>query len=168
MASDVALEAGSTEAEAEAMLSAAWQQVEAFTGKTYRTTTSGTVIVKVSSPTVWTWPRYPFPEALTIEAYSQGAWVAWSETYIAAAGLIELEPFTLYRLSHTDNVPAATITPAVTQAVHNLALYQLIQGPSRREFKSQQAGDSGFTREQLMPVFYGSGAGALLASEVRL
>ncbi|ASP22054.1 hypothetical protein ANTHELSMS3_03424 [Antarctobacter heliothermus] len=168
VASDVALEAGSTEAEAETMLGAAWQQAESFTGKTYRTTTSATVIVKVSQPTVWTWPRYPFPEALTIEAYSQGAWVPWSETYIPSAGLIELEPFTLYRLGHTDNVPGATITAAVKQAVHNLALYQLMQGPSRREFKSQQAGDSGFTREQLMPVLYGSGAGALLAGEVRL
>ncbi|QBF32176.1 hypothetical protein [Thalassococcus sp. S3] len=167
-ASDIALEAGTSELTAQGMLSASWAMVEAFTGKTYRDTTAGQVIVKVSAPMVWTWPRYPFPEELTFEAYAQGSWVQHAETYIPSAGLIELEPFTLYRIGHTTTTPGATVTPAVEQAVYNLTLYQLLQSPARREFKSQAAGDSSLTRETLMPVFYGSGAGAMLAGEMRL
>ena len=49
----------------------------------------------------------------------------------------------------------------------NLAVYQLIQQPARREFKSQTMQDTTVTREAMMGVLYGSGAGALLASEVR-
>ncbi|MDW3116686.1 MAG: hypothetical protein R8G60_01995 [Roseovarius pacificus] len=168
VASDLALEASVTEAKAASMLSSAWAQVEAFTGKTYRATLGAVIIIRVVSPMAWQWPRYPYPEDLTIEAYSQGAWVPWSEIYIPYAGLIELEPFTLYRLSHTTTTPGATVTPAVEQAVYNLALYQLIQSPGRREFQSQTAGDSGLTRERLMPIFQGSGAGALLAGEIRI
>lgn len=167
-ASDIALEAGTSELTAQGMLSASWAMVEAFTGKTYRDVTAGRVIIKVSSPVTWVWPRYPFPEELTVECYANGSWVAWSETYIPELGMIELEPGSLYRLSHLTTTPGATVTPAVEQAVYNLTLYQLLQSPARREFKSQAAGDSSLTRETLMPVFYGSGAGAMLAGEMRL
>ena len=65
-------------------------------------------------------------------------------------------------------MPGAPVSAEVVQAVHNLALYQLIHAPSRREFKSQSSGDFSFSREALIPVFRGSGAGALLAGEVRI
>ena len=168
VASDIALEASTSEINAQAMLGAAWEQAEAWTDRTYRATNTGKAIIKVLSPIVWTWPRFPFPPSLTIERYSQGSWVPHSETYIPDLGMIELEPFTLYRLSHSDPVPGASVSSAVKQAVHNLTLYQLIQSPARREFQSQSAGDSGLTRERLMNVFLGSGAGAMLAGEVRL
>lgn len=64
--------------------------------------------------------------------------------------------------------PPNPIRPNVTAAVHNLALYLLIHDPARREFRSKSAGDSSFTREGKMGALCGSGAGALLASEVRL
>ncbi|MEO0939876.1 MAG: hypothetical protein AAFY38_17125 [Pseudomonadota bacterium] len=57
--------------------------------------------------------------------------------------------------------------PHVLEAVRCLALYQLIQSPSRREFRTVTAGDSQLTRESLGPLFKMSGAGILLASEVK-
>ena len=168
VAADVALEADCTEAEAEAMLTASWAMVEAFTGTSYRAITAGKVIVKPACPIGFRWPRSPFPEALTVEAYASGGWAPASARYIPDAGIIDLEPGTLYRLTQEGEVPGALVTPGVVQAVHNLALYQLIHAPSRREFKSQASGDFSFSREALMPVFRGSGAGALLAGEVRI
>ncbi|WP_323783426.1 hypothetical protein [Thalassovita sp.] len=167
LASEVAFEADATETEATAMLSASWSQIEAFTGRTYRDTTAGKIIVKTDAPMQYQWPRYPFPDALTVEAYSGGFWASATASYVAEAGLIDLDPFTLYRLTQTGTVAGAPVTAGVEQAVYNLALYQLMQGPSRREYRSQTSGDFAFTREALMPVFRGSGAGALLASEVR-
>ncbi|MBN8630717.1 MAG: hypothetical protein J0L76_07670 [Rhodobacterales bacterium] len=168
VAADVALEADCTEAEAEAMLSASWAMVEAFTGTMYRDMDAGKVIVKLASAVPFRWPRCPFPAALTVEAYSGGVWVPSSARYIADVGTIDLEPFTLYRLTQEGTVPGAPVSAGVVQAVQNLALYQLIHAPSRREFKSQSSGDFSFSREALMPVFRGSGAGALLAGEVRI
>jgi hypothetical protein len=165
VASEVALEAGVAEAQAQALIAAAWEQAETFTGRTYYPVTAGTVILKVTGPELFTWPRYPFPEALTVEYLSGGEWVAHSETYIA--GMIELEGPLTYRLTQPETVTPSTPKHNVTQAVFNLAVYQLVFSPQRREFKSQNAGDSGFSRENLMGLFYGSGAGALLASEVR-
>ncbi|MCP4206747.1 MAG: hypothetical protein GY767_06845 [Shimia sp.] len=100
-----------------------------------------------------------------MEYLSGGEWVAHSETYIA--GVIDLEGPLTYRLTQPNSVTSAMPKPHVLQAVFNLAVYQLVFSPQRREFKSQNAGDSGFSRENLMGLFYGSGAGALLASEVR-
>ncbi|MCP9481666.1 hypothetical protein NNA36_06785 [Shimia sp. CNT1-13L.2] len=165
IASEVALEAGVTEAQAQALISAAWEQAETFTGRTYYPVTAGSVVLRVKGAELYTWPRYPFPETLTVEALSGGEWVSHSETYIA--GMIELEGPLTYRLTQPDTVTPPTPKSHVLQAVFNLAVYQLVYSPQRREFKSQNAGDSGFTREHLMGLFYGSGAGALLASEVR-
>ena len=60
----------------------------------------------------------------------------------------------------------ATPGAHVTEAVRNLALYQLIHSPARREFRTIQAADSTLTREALGPLFRMSGSGILLASEV--
>lgn len=167
VASDLALKADTTEAEASAMIKLAWSQVESFTKRTYRDITTGVVIVKVKIEMPFQWPRFPFPVSLGVEVLSQGSWVPHSESYVASVGWVELVPFTLYRLTQVGTVSAWPASEAVVQAVSNLAEYQLIQAPHRREFKSQTAGDTGFTREALMGVLYGSGAGAMLAGEVR-
>ncbi|MCT4555851.1 MAG: hypothetical protein N4A53_14275 [Pelagimonas sp.] len=167
LASEIAFEADATQLQAEHMLTASWAMVEAFTGKTYRETTAGKVIVKAGTPMSFKWPRYPFPEAIGVSVYQGGSWVSLSAPYVAEVGLIDLEPFQLTRLTQTGTVAGAPVTPNVIRAVHQLALYQLMQGPARREYRSQSSGDYSFTRESLMPVFRGSGAGALLASEVR-
>ncbi|UWQ52745.1 hypothetical protein [Leisingera caerulea] len=166
-ASYVALEAGTLETDARDMIAAAWQQAEAYTGRSYYPVTAGQVVLKILGPELYTWPRHPFPAALTVEVWSQSDWVPHSEIYIPALGLIELEGPLLYRLTQVGTIDPGTPPQHVQQAVFNLACYQLIHSPARREFKSQNAGDSGFTRESLMGVMYGSGAGALLASEVR-
>ncbi len=78
LASEVAFEADATETEATAMLTASWAMVEAFTGKTYRETTAGKVIVKADLLMTFTWPRYPFPEAIGVSIYQGGSWVSLS------------------------------------------------------------------------------------------
>lgn len=167
LASEIAFEADATETEATALLTASWAMVEAFTGKTYRDTTAGKAIIKTDAPMQYQWPRYPFPEAVAAAQYTGGAWVSLPASYVSEVGLVDVSPFTLTRLTQTGTVAGAPVTPAVQRAVHQLALYQLMQGPARREFKSQTSGDFSFNREALMPVFRGSGAGALLTSEVR-
>ena len=164
---DVAFDADTTEAEALALIQSAWAQAEAFTNRTYRPITAGKCIVKVASPMPFQWPRHPYPAGLSVEVLAGGNWVEHRETYIPVLGLVELEPFTVYRLTQQGSVEGNTPAPHVIEAVRNLATYQAIQGPVRREFKSQSTGDSGFSREALMGLMYGSGAGALLASEVR-
>ncbi len=163
----IALEAETEQETAQAMISASWVQAENFVRRSYRETLTGSAVIKVSSEMPYRWPRYPYPAALTIEVLIDGVWVPHSETYSPGLGIIELVPWTVYRLTQTAPIPACPIGVHVIQAVNNLALYQLIHGPARREFKSQQAGDSSLIREQVMGLFYGSGAGALLASEVR-
>lgn len=155
-----------TNAQATAMISSAWAIAETFTRRGYRGATAGIVTVEVSSPMPYRWPRWPYPSALTIDILAGGIWVPHTETYVPALGLIELEPFTIYRLTQSGAVAAPTIPAHVTQAVENLALYMLTQAPTRREYKSQSAGDSALTREAMMGLLYGSGAGALLAGEV--
>lgn len=59
------------------------------------------------------------------------------------------------------------VGPHVTEAVRCLALYQLIHSAARREFRTITAADSTLTRETLGPLFRMSGAGILLASEVK-
>lgn len=166
VASDIALEAGVAEAEAQAFIASSWAMVENFTGRTYRGFGSGEILIKVDHPYEYRLPCFPYPEAVTAEIWSDQArtWEAVALDY--KAGYAQLYPRQLYRLTLSPTDPA-TIPANVTQAVANLALYQLIHAPTRREFRSQQHGDVSLTREALMGVFYGSGAGALLASEVR-
>lgn len=165
-ATDIALEAAVSEALATAFIGAAWEQAETFCGRCWRGIASGEVLIRVDAPTEYRWPRYPFPDAITAEIWSDAArgWEPIALNY--RAGFIDLLPGSLYRLtqSPTDPVPAPS---HVVQAVANLAIYQLIQSPARREMKSQTFGDTALTRENLMGALYGSGAGALLASEVR-
>lgn len=167
VASDVALEASVSEALAAAFLGAAWEQAESFTGRNYRGMTRGVVLIQCDGPTDWLWPRYPFPATVSAEAWNEatGAFDPVGNRY--KLGRVDLMGGVLYRLTQAPT-PAVDPVPAnVLQAVQNLALYQLIQMPQRREFRSQQTGDVTLTREALMGIFYGSGAGALLASEVR-
>ncbi|WP_197917978.1 hypothetical protein [Thiosulfatihalobacter marinus] len=167
VASEVALEAGTSEVEAAAMLAASWIQAETFCNRAFRPVETGKVIVKVAREQAYRWPRYPYPDGLTIEVYMNGSWLSHSETYIPSAGLVELVPWTLYRLTQTSTVTPPAPSANVLQAVRNLALYQMIQMPHRREFKNQTAGDTSLTREGLQGLFWASGAGILLASEVR-
>jgi hypothetical protein len=167
VASDVALEAGVSDVNAATMIAASWIQAETFCNRAFLPITSGKVVIKVSQEQAWRWPRYPFPDDLIIEVFSQGSWVPHSETYVAAAGIVELVPWTLYRLTQSGTVTPPAPSTNVVQAVTNLALYQLVQMPQRREFKNQTAGDTSLTRENLQGLFWASGAGILLANEVR-
>lgn len=166
-ASDVALEAGTTEAMTSAYIAAAWEQAEAFTGRCYRGLSAGEVLIKVDAPTEYRWPRFPFPASIEAEVWSDEArdWEAVPVIY--RAGYVELYPGNLYKLTQSPTAAVSPLPSHVIQAVSNLAIYSLIQLPQRREFRSTQFGDTSQTREALMGVLYGSGAGALLASEVR-
>lgn len=166
-ASEIALEAGVTEAMAGAYIAAAWEQAETFCGRCWRGITVGEVLIEVDELTEWRWPRYPYPAAIMSEVWSDElrGWQARSIEY--RAGWLMLYPGNLYRLTQSPTAPVDPLPSHVVQAVANLALYQLIQLPTRREFKSQTQGDTTLSREALMGIFYGSGAGALLASEVR-
>lgn len=167
VASEIALEAGVSEVDAATMIAASWIQAETFTNRAYRPITSGKIIIRVNQEQAWQWPRHPYPDDLTIEVHLNGSWVSHAETYVAVAGLVELVPWTLYRLTQTGAVTPPTPGSNVIQAVANLALYQLVQMPQRREFKNQTAGDTSLTRENLQGLFWASGAGILLANEVR-
>ena len=167
----VAEEAGATGAEAQDFIEVAWRQAETFTGRTFRETTAAVVLVEAGCPYAFTWPRWPFPSAVSVEtlnAYTGEFGLDSSAVYVPQIGRISLAGETLYRLTAAAPIPAPVIPFHVRKAVENLALYQLVQHPARREFKAQSAGDSSLTREALMGVMYGSGAGAMLASEVRL
>lgn len=166
-ASDVALEAGTTEAMGAAFLAAAWEQAEAFTGRCYRGISRGEVMIKVDAPTEYRWPRYPFPASITAEVWDDNlrGWQAVPVTY--RAGFVDLFPGNLYRLTQSPTDPVNPLPSHVVQAVANIAIYSLIHAPARREFKSTTFGDTSQNREAVMGVLYGSGAGALLASEVR-
>lgn len=167
-ASNIAFEAGVEDnRDLSLLIKACWSQAETFTGRMYRDTLTGKVIIRVSAPHSFVWPRYPFPDAITVEHLQNGSWVTDSAEYVPEVGMIDLHPHTLYRLTQVGTVAASPVSESVGRAVTNLTLYQLIHSPQRREFKSQSAGDSSLTRENLMGLFYGSGAGVLLASEVR-
>ncbi len=167
VASEIALEAGVSEVDAAAMIAASWIQAETFTNRAFRPVTAGKVIIKVNREDGYRWPRYPYPADLDVEVYLNSSWLSHSETYVAEVGLIELVPWTLYRLTQVGTVTPPAPTANVVQAVRNLALYQLVHMPQRREFKSQSAGDTSLTRENLQGLFWASGAGILLANEVR-
>lgn len=164
---EVALEAGTTNAAATSMLAASWSIAENWTRRAYRGLTTAAVFIEVGGPMVWRWPVAPYPDVLTVEVLTGGAWEAFTgATYIKEMGLVELEPGVMYKLVAPSGIAAPTYGPHVTEAVRNLALYQLVHSPARREYRSQSAGDSALTREAMMGVLYGSGAGALLAGEV--
>jgi len=161
----LALEADTTEAAASLMVDTAWQMVEAFTKRHYRPLVGGKVIVRTIGATMFKLPLWPLPSALTVHVHSHGGWGTEKAAYIPEIGEVELEGWTTYRLTF-GGVSQPTIKPNVIQAVRNLALYLLINDPARREFRTQAAGDSSFTRETMMGALYGSGAGAMLAGEV--
>lgn len=163
----VALEAGCSAEQAQMMIEAAWDQVETFTGRAYRGIASGEVLVKAHHPHEYRWPRYPFPATITAEIWSDRhkGWRAVEVAY--RGGYLELYGGNLYKLTQAPTDPVDPLPAHVVQAVHNLAVYQLVQSPARREFRSQTMGETTLTREALMGALYGSGAGALLASEVR-
>ncbi|WP_146345648.1 hypothetical protein [Falsiphaeobacter marinintestinus] len=167
VASEVALEAGATEAQATAMIATAWAQAEAFCDRRCYPVTAAQRIIQVKGIGVYRWPWHPAPDAFTFERRTNGEWVVFDVEHIA--GLIDIDtPVTeTWRITQVGAVDPGTPPAHVIQAVANLALYQLVQMPQRREFKSQNAGDSGFTRESLMGLFWASGAGPMLASEVR-
>lgn len=167
VASDIALEASTSEALATAFLGAAWEQAESFTGRSYRGISEGVVLVQTDAPLSFVWPRYPFPEAVTFETWDENANAFRSMSTRYKAGRCDLQGGTLYRLTQTPTPPVDPMPAHVRQAVANLALYQLIHQPQRREYRTQTTGDVTLTREAIMGLFYGSGAGALLASEVR-
>lgn len=170
VASDVALEAGTTEAQAAAMIATAWAQAEAYCNRRFYPVTAAQMIVRVRGIAVLKWPYSPAPDAITVDWRKGGEWQEIPADYLPDAGLIDVDtPVSeTWRITAVGTVDPGTPPATVMQAVENLALYQLIQMPQRREFKSQNAGDSGFTREGLMGLFYASGAGAMLAGEIRL
>jgi hypothetical protein len=149
------------------MIATAWEQAETFTGRTYYPVTAGQMRVDVRGIGVLRWPRYPAPEAFTFERKSNGAWQEFDVEHEAGLIDVDLPCRETWRITQVGTVDPGTPPAHVIQAVTGLALYQLVQMPQRREFKSQNAGDSGFTRESLMGLFWASGAGPMLASEVR-
>lgn len=166
-ASDIALEAGASAQQAAVMIAASWNMAETFTGRAYRGIASGEVLVRAHDPHEYRWPRYPFPDIITAEVWSDHL-RGWDPVQVAyRGGYLDLCAGQMYRLVQAPTPPLDPMPPHVLQAVSQLAIYQLIQAPSRREFKSQTMADTTFTREAVMGVLYGSGAGALLASEVR-
>lgn len=167
VATDIALEAGVSEALAGVFIGAAWEQAETFCGRCFRGISNGEVLIKVDAPTEYRWPRFPYPASITAEIWSDEirGWQAVPVNY--RAGFVELYPGNFYKLTQTPTEPVNPLPSHVVQAVANLAIYQLILSPARREFKSQGFGETALSRETLMGVLYGSGAGALLASEVR-
>lgn len=166
-ASDVALEAGASEQQAAVFIAASWNMAETFTGRAYRGIASGEVLVRAHDPHEYRWPRYPFPDTITAEVWSDHL-RGWDPVQVAyRGGYLDLCAGQMYRLVQAPTPPVDPMPQHVVQAVFNLAVYQLIQQPARREFKSQTMQDTTVTREALMGVLYGSGAGALLASEVR-
>jgi hypothetical protein len=80
---------------------------------------------------------------------------------------ILLEPGARYRVSQVGTITPPAPGAHVVEAVRALALYQLIHSPARREFRQMNAGDGSLTREALDGLFRASGAGILLAGEVR-
>ncbi|MGQ0565540.1 MAG: hypothetical protein ACT4OK_10775 [Gemmobacter sp.] len=168
LAVDVALEAGAANDRATAVIGAAWAMAETFTGRNYWPVTAAVLTMQAGDDCEAWWPRAPAPAAVTMERLSGREWVAdTGPMYMADAGWFTfLAPGATYRFTQV-----GTVTPApsanVLEAVRALALYSLIQSPARTEFRQIQAGDSTLTREALGGVFAMSGAGAMLAWEVR-
>lgn len=167
-AQDVALEAGVTQERAASVITAAWAMVEAYTGRNYWPVTAAVLIGEGrEDATVW-WPRKPAPEAVTVERLSAGAWVEdHAPMFVEGPGYLAFaQPGKTYRLTQVGEIAAAPSHTAV-EAVRALALYQLIHSPARREFRQVQSADTTMTREAYGNVMAASGAGMLLAGEVR-
>lgn len=165
--SNVALQAGVSVEEAQAMISVAWAMASNFTRRAYRAVLTDQILVRQEGFGWVFWPVWPEPASIISELLSGRDWVAHESFYLPGMGA-DLDGAGLYRLTQVGEVDAPEIPPHVVSAVQCLALYMLIQSPHRREFKTQGAGDSSFSRESYMGVLYGSGAGAMLATEVRL
>lgn len=74
---------------------------------------------------------------ITAEIWSD-AHKGWRPVEVAyRAGYVELYAGNLYRLTQSPTAPVEPLPPQVIQAVRNLAIYQLIQAPARRKFRSQ-------------------------------
>ncbi|AXC50379.1 hypothetical protein DRW48_12395 [Paracoccus suum] len=166
-ASDIALEAGASLDLATAFLGASWEMIENFTGRCYRATAAGTVLVEASEPMTYVWPRFPYPAIVTAERWDEGSQTFQPDTCRYMHGRCTFGGGTLYRLTQAPTPAPVSIPECVRRAAANLTLYQLIHQPQRREFRSQTMADVTLTREAVQGLFYGSGAGALLASEVR-
>lgn len=173
-ATDVALEASVTQDRAAALIAASWHLVEVFTGRTYFPVTAAVFVTELptgSAPESGTaaWPREPYPADVEVQRWTAGAWVPDAGAdYVPDLGLtILLEPGARYKIAQVGAVTPAAPGAHVVEAVRALALYQLVNSPSRREFRTMTAGDSNLTREALDGLFRASGAGILLAGEVR-
>lgn len=163
----VALDAEVSEEDAMTAVQIARAMIITYTRRTYCAVLLGEVLVKVKGMALFRWPRWPEPDQIETQMLVNGAWQPCAAQYIKGIG-VELDGTGYYRLAQVGTVPAPEVPPQVAAAVQNLATYLLIQSPARREFKSQAAGDSSFTRESMMGALYGSGAGAMVAGEVRL
>ena len=164
---DIALQAGVTAQEAQDIVAAAWAMASNYTRRGFRSVLSGVVLIQQESISWVPWPVWPEPEEATSELFTGRGWKPHEGYYMKGMGF-DLDGQGLYRLTQVGTVAAPEIPAQVTEAVRCLALYMLIQSPHRREFKTQGAGDSQYSRESFMGVLYGSGAGAMLAGEVRL
>ncbi|MDB5663553.1 hypothetical protein [Cypionkella sp.] len=165
--SQIALEAGASGADAINMVEVAWAMISTYTRRQWCPVLSGEVLVHVKGMALFRWPRWPEPAAVETQMLVSGEWKPCDAHYIKGVG-VELDGSGYYRLAQVGTVPAPEIPAHVFAAVQNLATYLLVQGPARREFKTQGAGDANFSRESMMGALYGSGAGAMIASEVRL
>lgn len=163
----VALEAGVANDRATAMIGASWALAETFTGRLYWPVNASVAVAVLEEPGEVQWPRYPFPAAVAVESWDGSAWAAEAAAYIPDAGVVTGLNAGRYRLTQTGTVEPDEPAPHVIEAVRALTLYQLIHSPVRREFRQINAGDSSLTREALAGLFRASGAGMLLAGEVR-
>ena len=166
---EVALEAAVTQDRATALIGSAWNMVEAFTGRNFWPVTAAVLTAEADERLEAWWPRAPAPAAVTIERLIGREWVAdtapWYDGPTGQAYF--LAPGAIYRLTQVGTVTPPALSANVLEAVRALALYSLIQSPARREFRQVQAGDSTLTPEALGGLFQASGAGAMLAWEVR-
>ena len=167
-APEIAVQAGVSAEDASAMVGVAWQMASNFTRRAYRSVLTGVVMVQEEGFDWVYWPVWPDPTEITCELLSGRNWVPYNEGFYLPGRGVDLAGQGLYRLTQVGTVEAPEIPAHVVAAVQCLATYLLIQSPQRREFKTQGAGDTSFSRESYMGVLYGSGAGAMLASEVRL
>lgn len=162
---EVALEAGVDKDRAVAVIAASWAMAEAWTGRNYYPVLEATAVVHMDCEGVARWPRRPAPEAVTVQSWNAGGWGSWDRSSYFM-GEVEDLPRGRNRITQVGAVTPAAPPAHVVEAVRNLALYQLIQSPTRREFRSIGAGDGTLTRETVDSLLRGSGAGQLLASEV--
>jgi len=165
---EVALEASTSDTRAAAVIAASWALAEAWTGQNFWPVTAAACTGEFNGAPEALWPRYPYPAAIVAEQWGDGGWqAATGVEYVPDLGRIMWLTPGLWRFTQTGTVTPAAPGAHVLEAVRALALYQLIQSPARREFRTIAAADSSLTREAVAGVIAGSGAGMLLAGEVR-